>query len=146
MHNGEAIHKFSTQGSIIDISKRNKFMAGNIELGLEGEQLAKAYLEQKGYQVLQCNWRHARAEIDLICKHMAMLIFVEIKTRKGSYYGEPELAISTTKQKQMIAAAEAYIYEHNHQGELRFDTIAIQQTTNGWEITHFEDAFYPYQQ
>ena len=50
-------------------------------IGDRGEALAQKYLESKKYEILECNWRYSRAEIDIIAKHEDILIFVEVKTR-----------------------------------------------------------------
>jgi putative endonuclease len=59
-------------------------MAKHIDLGNEGEDLAKALLLQKNYQILETNWRNGRAEIDIIAKDGETLVFVEVKTAEKS--------------------------------------------------------------
>ena len=119
-------------------------------IGDRGEALAAAYLERKGYIILDRNYRFERAEVDLICFLPARqyeaggeLIFVEVKTRTGLGYGRPEEAVTKAKQRNLICAAEAYLYERNLDGApCRFDVISVLlQRGNQAAIEHFENAF-----
>ena len=67
-------------------------------LGQEGEQLAAAYLLNKGYRILERNYRYHRNEIDIIAKHGQVLCFVEVKTRISSAKGDPAEAVTLKKQ------------------------------------------------
>ena len=108
------------------------------ELGRIGEELAISFLENKGYEILAKNYRFKRFEIDIISKFNNLLIFVEVKSRKSNFYGNPEEAVTKTKAKQVIIAAQNYIFKTNWKADIRFDIIAITKN----EIMHFEDAFY----
>ena len=119
----------------------------NQRTGNLGEDLAEKYLLEKGYKILERNWRYSRAEVDLIAEHDNMLILVEVKTRRSARFGLPEEAVSAKKQQQMVLAANAYAEEHDHVKEIRFDVIAITLLKGkAPEIYHIEDAFFPYQQ
>ena len=113
------------------------------ELGTVGETLAKKYLEQKGYNVLEINWRHKRWEIDLIAEKSQEIVFVEVKTRTGNFFGEPELAVTKTKQNFLGQAASEYMNQKRLGGDVRFDIISITVKSFGNEILHVEDAFFP---
>lgn len=119
-------------------------MAAHNELGKLGEILAEEYLEQKGYRVLVHNWKFKRAEIDLIAKQGALLVFVEVKTRSSSVFGTPDEFLSTAQEDRIISAAYDYMDKHPHDGEIRFDLIAILFRNNrDFHLQHFEDAFFP---
>jgi putative endonuclease len=119
-------------------------MAQHLDLGRKGESLAKAHLENAGYEILDENWTHDRAEIDLIAYKDGVIIFTEVKTRTGNYFGEPEDFVDARKQKLLIKAADQYIYLMNHQGEVRFDIIAILfDKQANYTLKHIEDAFWP---
>jgi putative endonuclease len=119
-------------------------MAVHLELGRKGESLAKAHLENAGYEILDENWTHGRLEVDLIAYKDRIIIFTEVKTRTGNYFGEPEDFVDIRKQKLLAEAADEYIYLMNHQGEVRFDIISVlfDKQTN-YTIKHIEDAFWP---
>ncbi|TXI15828.1 MAG: YraN family protein [Pedobacter sp.] len=113
-------------------------------LGVYGEDLAKEYLEGLGYEILALNWRFKRAEIDIIAYKEHRIIFVEVKTRSGYGFGQPEEFVGRTKQRLMDRAAEAYIHMMNHRGEIRFDIISILFNSSGRHcLRHIEDAFWP---
>jgi putative endonuclease len=55
----------------------------NLTLGNLGEQKAKEYLLNKGYQILEKNWKHQKYEIDIIAIDGAELVIIEVKTRRN---------------------------------------------------------------
>ena len=116
---------------------------GGKELGTVGETLAREYLAQKGYNVLEINWRYKRWEIDLIAEKNNEIIFVEVKTRTGNFFGEPELAVNKSKQNFLGQAASEYMDQKRLGGDVRFDIISITVKSTGNEILHVEDAFFP---
>jgi putative endonuclease len=119
-------------------------MAVHNDTGAKGELLAKKHLEENGYEVLEVNWRYRRAEVDLIAMKNSTLIFLEVKTRSGNYYGEPEDFVTLSKQSLMESAAQEYIYQINHNDETRFDIISILfDKFENYTINHIEDAFWP---
>lgn len=119
-------------------------MASHNDLGRRGEEIAKDYLENIGYGILKLNWTYGRAEVDVIAKHQGTLIFVEVKTRTSIDYGEPEDFVNLKKERQLEYAAEAYIEMSGHQGEIRYDIIAIVfENKHLYKINHIEDAFWP---
>ena len=120
-------------------------MAQHLELGRKGEALAKTLLENSGYEILDENWTHGKAEVDLIAYKDKVIIFVEVKTRTGNGYGEPEDFVDDRKQKLLVNAADEYIYLMDHQGDVRFDIISILfDKQANYKIKHIEDAFWPY--
>ncbi len=119
-------------------------MARHLELGRRGETLAKEFLEKLGYEILDENWTHGKCEVDLIAYKDRRIIFIEVKTRTSNSFGEPEDFVDMRKQKLLLEAADEYIYLMNHQGEVRFDIIAVLFTsTTNYKIKHIEDAFWP---
>lgn len=109
------------------------------ETGQHGERLAADFLQSKGFEIVDKNYRCGRAEIDLIARKENWLLFVEVKTRSSAYYGYPEEFVDSGKMSRMYFAAEQYIYRTDWQGHVRFDIVSVQL---GREvtITHFEDA------
>ena len=119
-------------------------MAQHLDLGRKGENLAKTFLEGLGYEILDENWTHGKAEVDLIAYKDRMIIFTEVKTRTGNGFGEPEDFVDMRKQKLLADAADEYIYLMDHQGEVRFDIISILFDRNeNYTLKHIEDAFWP---
>ena len=118
-------------------------MAEHNDTGLAGEELAAAFLSQKGYTVLEKNWRFGREEIDIIAQKEDTLVVVEVKTRSGSFFGEPEEFVNRQKQRNLIKAVNAYIEKNELDLEVRFDIIGVIMTGKNHRINHVEDAFHP---
>jgi len=112
------------------------------ELGRWGEARAAQYLIAKGYTVLDRNIRTPYGEIDLVVKDREVLVFVEVKTRRGRAFGNAEESITEKKLQHMIESAEAYLQEHlEHSGDWRIDVIAIHAPMKDMpEITHYKNA------
>jgi putative endonuclease len=114
----------------------------NQEKGKKGEDLASRYLESKGYQIRERNFRFGRNEIDIIAQKEGVLIFVEVKLRTSTNFGFPEQMLKEAQKERIISAAQEYIFKIDWDDDIRFDIIAILQNKSIFEIEHFEDAFY----
>lgn len=117
-------------------------MPKHLETGQIGEEAAARFLEQKGYQVLERNYRYKKAEIDLIVRKENLLVFVEVKTRTNLAFGMPETFVSARKAQLITKAADEYIFANNWHGNIRFDIVAVIIKDQQMELEHFEDAFY----
>lgn len=81
-----------------------------------------------------------KSKAALKCRLTALediMVFVEVKYSSSRIYGEPMERVDFHKQKQIIKAAEGFIYKNNISMPCRFDVISIVNK----EITHIEDAF-----
>ncbi len=117
-------------------------MAQHNDTGKQGEAAARQYLQDNGYQILEANYRHQHAEIDLIAQKGKMVIFVEVKTRTNLSFGDPETFVSYTKANLVMRAADHYIYARDWHHDIRFDVVAVSITHRGEVIIkHIEDAF-----
>jgi len=117
-------------------------MAEKNETGKQGESVARRYLEEKGYQVLETNWRFHRFEIDIIATHNDELVIVEVKTRSENYLLAPETAVDGRKIRRIVAASDAYARKHNSNLPVRFDLLCLIKKGQNFEIEHIEDAFF----
>jgi putative endonuclease len=113
------------------------------EIGRDGEDLAAAYLESKGWIILDRNYSFMRSEVDIVAYDQKVIVFVEVKFRKNADFGFPEERVDRTKISHLYKAADAWLYERKMEGSpTRFDVVSIlQQGTDAPDITHFEDAF-----
>jgi putative endonuclease len=114
-------------------------------LGKTGERLASEELVRRGYRILERNFRGMRGEIDLIAEdeRTGDLVFVEVKTRRGSAYGLPEEAITFRKRQKLLQVAAYYLDMHNQADRSwRIDVVAIQMSQRGKleEIRVYEHA------
>ncbi len=110
------------------------------EVGNKYETLACRYLEEKGYKILDRNYRVRQAEIDIVAGQENTLVFCEVKYRKDKGSGNPLAAVGFAKQRQISRAALFYMNQKGISPDgnsIRFDVIGIL----GSEITHVENAF-----
>lgn len=115
--------------------------------GDRGEDLALSYLARKGYEALERNYRTRHGEIDLILRDEQALVFVEVKLRRGTEFGDPLEAVTPRKQAKVRLMAEQYIGERGEDfvagfDEVRFDVVGILMSGAGRPgIRHVQDAF-----
>lgn len=111
------------------------------ELGKFGEDKAVEYLKKQGYQIIERNFRYARAEIDIIASRDDFLAFVEVKLRRNLKYGLPQSAVDYRKQEKIKRAAQFYLMKNKNDKKIRFDVISIQINDSSGRLKHFENAF-----
>jgi len=115
------------------------------EFGNWGERKAVEYLVDKGYKIIEKNYRTPHGEIDIIASLGDAVVFVEVKTGKTMIYGYPEVSVTPRKQKHILDSAQYYIQNHNNLIEnWRIDVISIQANSinEDLQIIHFENAIY----
>lgn len=117
-------------------------MAEHNDLGNLGEELAVAFLEKNGYQILETNWTFQKAEVDIIAQKEAVLAVVEVKTRSSIDFGLPQDFVNPKKIQLLVKAVNEYVISNNLDVEVRFDIIAVYKEGKGFKIEHLEDAFY----
>ena len=109
--------------------------------GVLGEVRAEQELIRKGYRILARNVAAPGAEIDLVALDGSVLVFVEVKLRRGSRGGMGREAVTPAKQRRISRGALAFMARCGLMDrQARFDVIEIQ----GADVTHIVDAF-PYQ-
>ena len=109
--------------------------------GFEYEKIAKRYLFDKGYKVVEENFTCRLGEIDIIASKGGRLHFIEVKGRKNIDFGYPREAVTIQKQKRIIRAAKYYFMIQGSDDVLcQFDVLEIIVENN--EINHIENAFW----
>ncbi|MCK9425446.1 MAG: YraN family protein [Ignavibacteriaceae bacterium] len=112
------------------------------EKGKEGEDLAVSFLVEKGFEIIERNYRYGKGELDIIARDKEFLVFVEVKSRESLEYGKPEEAITKRKMSQVRKITEAYLAEKDIREEnIRFDVVAILFLNDEVTINHYENAF-----
>jgi putative endonuclease len=110
-------------------------------LGQAGEALAADTLQQQGYTILTRNYRTPFGEIDLIARHGDTLVFVEVKLRRSEFFGPPQAAVNTAKQRHLQLAAQYYLNQQRLRDiDIRFDVVAITMTGQRPQIQIFTGA------
>lgn len=100
-------------------------------IGNRGEDIATEWLRDRGYYIVERNWRIGHYEIDIIAQHYDTLHFVEVKTRKEGGWQSAYDSIDDQKIRTLRHGAMAYRAMHRIQMELQFDLIAITWTEAG---------------
>lgn len=111
------------------------------ELGIFGEQMAQKHLLKNGYSIRTINYRYLKFEIDIIAQKDEKIVVVEVKTRQTAEIGEPWMAVTKKKQRQIITCANQYIQSRDLPNEVRFDIISIVHNQYRTKLEHIEDAF-----
>jgi putative endonuclease len=112
------------------------------ELGRAGEAFAAAHLERLGCEIVARNYRCRGGEVDLVAVEGRILVFVEVKTRRGGRFGSPLEAVDRRKQRRMITAAVTFLATHGGAGlAVRFDVIGILWDGSAPRLEHVKDAF-----
>lgn len=116
-------------------------MATHNDKGKEGERIARQYLSDHGYLILESNWRFGHLEADIIAYKDNLVVFVEVKTRSTDWYGAPEEFVDLKKRQAYIRLANAYIVQKNRPEEVRFDIIAVVTGHDDPKINHIVGAY-----
>lgn len=109
-------------------------------LGRLGEQSASKYLTKKKYKIIEKNFTTKVGEVDLIALYGDLLVFIEVKTRSSTVYGNPAEAVDYNKQRKYVLLAQQYVFMHpeHNKRSIRFDVVEILNE----QINHIEGAFY----
>jgi putative endonuclease len=112
-------------------------------LGSTGEDAVARWYEARGYVVLARNWRVREGELDLVLRRDGVVVFCEVKTRRGDAYGTPFEAVTRAKQQRLRTLAMRWLQEHRMRAaQLRFDVAAVRKPRGyAAEIEVIEAAF-----
>jgi putative endonuclease len=116
----------------------------NYARGHEAEKIAARHLESMGYKIIALNWRHARAEIDIIARKKSLLrsqplVFFEVKYRETDRQGRGLDYITPRKLQQMQFAAEIYVSINQYEGEYILGAVEL---TGKYEVTQLIEQIY----
>lgn len=102
--------------------------------------MAAEYLQAHGYRILNKNFRCRTGELDLVAEKDRCFVFVEVKFRSGTKFGDPFEAVGLKKQRQICRTALYYLKKHGYSLDCacRFDVIAVYGDQT---IRHMENAF-----
>lgn len=109
--------------------------------GQRGEQIARRYLEEKGFVFMAANWSCKFGEVDLIMQAGSTRVFVEVRTRAPTSYGFGFETVAREKQRKLIRTAQYYQQREKWWGNVRFDVVSIVTREPEVEVEHIEYAF-----
>ena len=135
----EKCKEWLERGEKREILLENK--SEHLQTGVWGEELATAYLREKGYVILERNWHSKHRDIDIVAQQGDCIVFVEVKTRRNSEFADPLTAVNYQKQRNMLLAINHYIHCRKLDNPWRFDVITIVGTMGAatHKIDHIED-------
>lgn len=118
--------------------KSNNKVTGN-----RGEEIANEYLQKKGYKILERNFRTRFGEIDIVCSDGPTLVFVEVKTKIGHDFGEPEEMVNKSKIGKVKRMGEVYLQNKGMSIGCRVDVVAIVLENSGSveRIEHYQAVY-----
>ena len=106
----------------------------------QGEQLACKYLKNRGFDVIEKNYKTRYGEIDIIAVHQDVLCFIEVKSRKSTEYGLPEEYVDRRKQQKLIKTSLIYcINTITPVQDRRFDVVSVD--LNNGQCRLIKNAF-----
>jgi putative endonuclease len=116
-------------------------MSSSSELGKNGENHAVEFLRNQGWTIREVNWRYRHKELDIIAEYAGELHIVEVKTRTSDLWQKSNEVVSIAKQRNMIAAAEAYVVKNELDMNVVFDIVYILHNNGKPELSLIGNAF-----
>lgn len=112
------------------------------KLGARGEALACILLEEKGYKIIERNFKTPIGEIDIVAREGQTLVFVEVKTRESTAFGSAKWAVDRKKQRKLSQVALYYLNLKAWKDRpARFDVVAVDLDRPRERIELFRNAF-----
>jgi putative endonuclease len=113
----------------------------NRQTGQLAENFAAQALKDKGFEILERNFQNRFGEIDIIAKDKDILVFVEVKAKKGISFGLPEEMINPSKLRKIKRMAEVYL--NGKDLPCRIDVIAIVLSPENeiLRLNHYESVY-----
>jgi putative endonuclease len=115
----------------------------NVETGRRGEEVAAAWLEARGFRVVERNWRCGHKEVDLVAESERAVHIVEVKTLTPPLLSLPAEKVDARKQARLVAAARRLIAERHIDCEVQFDIVAVVLDGEEPQVEYIPEAFYP---
>jgi putative endonuclease len=115
---------------------------GRRAVGVAGEDAVAAWYAARGYEVLARNWRVRGGELDVVARRDRVVVFCEVKTRRGDRFGAPVEAVTAAKQRRIRGLARQWLAANPARAtQLRFDVASVTPTGRGWTVEVLEAAF-----
>ncbi|MDR2361551.1 MAG: YraN family protein [Prevotellaceae bacterium] len=111
--------------------------------GENGEQIAKDYLVANGFTIRQTNWRQGHKELDIIAEKNNHIHIIEVRSLSSGFFQQPYQSIGKIKQRNLIAAADAYIQRYHLMQEVQIDVISIVFYGKEHVLEYIPNAVYP---
>ena len=113
------------------------------ETGRRGEEIALAWLSDRGFRLLDRNWRSGHKELDLVMERADRVHVVEVKTLTPPLQIRPSEKVDAAKQARMVSAARHYIAARHVEKEVQFDVVSVVLDGARSEVEYIPEAFFP---
>ncbi len=113
----------------------------NRETGRLAEDLATQALRDKDYQILERNFANKFGEIDIIAKDKNVLVFVEVKAKKGEQFGTPEEMINPRKLWKIRSMANLYMRRNDLPCRIDVVAVVLSENNSVLRLTHYENVY-----
>jgi putative endonuclease len=111
-------------------------------IGARGERFVADRYRARGYRVIATNWRCRIGELDLVAERRGVLVFCEVKSRRGDAFGVGYEAVTWRKQAKLRSLAEAFLHASGSRPQaIRFDVASVAIRGERSTVELFEDAF-----
>lgn len=115
--------------------------AAHLALGAAGEESAAEFLRQKGFKIVERNWRAGKLELDLVCRQKKTIVFVEVKARGVGSLGSPADGLTPAKRGRLARAAAQWLSANDAWGApCRFDLVSVREAEGRLLCEHVEDV------
>jgi len=116
-------------------------LSSHLDTARVGEKIAKKYLENKGYKIIEQNAKTKFFEIDIVAFLKKCLVIVEVRTKKGENFGSPEESLNKKKLKKLLFGAQLYVARKKWKGDYRIDAVCLVLKTDNTlkRIEHYEN-------
>lgn len=137
------MHNFK-KGSPAFIPKRSTPRQVPTDKGRAIEEAVATYLQSQGVQILHRNFQSKQGEIDLIAKHLDALVFIEVRFRQNTAYGEASATVTRFKQKKIIQCARFFLCRYPQYANVpcRFDVVGVTLKNSKLDFDWIQSAFY----
>jgi putative endonuclease len=113
------------------------------QTGASGEDAVAVWYGDRGYEIVDRNWRVREGEVDVIARRGSTIVFCEVKTRRGAAFGIPAEAVTPRKQQRLRLLARLWLADRQARAaEVRFDVASVVPAgPDRWTIDVLEAAF-----
>lgn len=115
--------------------------AFNKQTGNFGENKAADFLKEKGYEILERNFSNKFGEIDIIARDKNVLVFVEVKTKRGEIFGSPEEMINPKKLWKIRNMANLYMRRNDLACRIDVVAVVLGDDNSVVRLTHYENVY-----
>ena len=113
----------------------------NQELGVFGENYTANYLIKQGHEILARNWKYHKWELDILSRFENKIHITEVKTRQTAEIGEPWRAVTKSKQRVIVNAADHYLKQNKIEEDAQFNLASIVPNQFRTELEFISEAF-----